>query len=366
MKKQLKFALGLLVSLAALYWAFKGVEFAKVWAELKKASVGWFALLVVATVYSQLVRAQRWDHLFRHLKRIELGSLFSSTMVGIAANNVLPFRIGEAVRGYSIARKEGLPFTTCFTTVVLERIFDMLTVLGLLAVMLMVVEVPEAAGPQVTQAAQAIGVLAVAVVGGIVFLFFKQELMLRWVDKLLALMPEKAAEPLRHMVHAFIKGLEALTDTKQLLYLFGYSVWLWVTFAAAFAFAVKSFHLDANFGVPVVQAGFVTVLFVAIFVMVPAAPGFVGTFQAGCIVALSIFGVPKDAALGYSLLAHAGQFIPITFLGMIYFFREGISLSEVEKAGEPSPEAVEHEMEVLEKKQEEERDEEGDLKRAGS
>ena len=82
--------------------------------------------------------------------------------------------------------------------------------------------------------------------------------------------------------------------------------------------------------------------------MIPAAPGFVGNFQIGCVVALGVFGVPKEEALSFSLLVHGIQFISVNIIGAYCFVREGISLREVQAAEEPTPEQVEQELESLE------------------
>lgn len=338
MAKTVKVALGFAISAAFLYFAFRGVNLADLWEHMRRANYLWLLGVAVVSIYANWVRAQRWGYFFRHLKRIPPYSLFGSTMIGLAANNVLPMRVGEAVRAYSISRKESLPFATSFTTVILERIFDMVTVLIFLAVALRLVPIPESADAQIGGALRLLSVATAAVIGVIVFLFFKEELMVRWVDGILAHLPEKIAEPLHRLFHAFLAGLEALTDKRQLLYLFVYSIWLWSCFVIAFWCGAKSLGLDVTHDLPMIQASLLAVVMVAIFIMIPAAPGFVGTFQAGCIVALSVFGVPKEEALSFSLLTHAIQFIAVNLIGAYCFVREGFSLGEVPIAEEPTPE----------------------------
>jgi uncharacterized protein (TIRG00374 family) len=187
----LKVALGIAVSAGFLYFAFRDVELSDLWEHVRGASYPWLLAVTAVTVYFNLVRAQRWGLFFRHLKRIPPYSLFTSTMIGLAANNVLPLRAGEAVRAYSIGKKEDIPFATSFTTVVLERIFDMVTLLLLLALSLFLVPIPESADAQIGGALRLLSVVTAAVIGVAVFLFFKQELMVRWVDRCLSLLSSK-------------------------------------------------------------------------------------------------------------------------------------------------------------------------------
>lgn len=347
MKRTLKLTLGIVISALFLYLVFRGVDLSRLWDHVSRANGFWLLGAAGATIYANWVRAQRWDHFFRHLKRISVYSLFRSTMIGLAANNVMPLRVGEAVRAYSISKKEDLSFATAFTTVLLERMFDMVTVLLLLALAMFLVPIPAGADQQIATAVRILAIVSSAGIGVIVFLFFRQELMVRWVEACLGWLPDRAADPLRSLFHAFIAGLEALTDRRQLLYLFGYSLWLWIWFIVSFWFGAKSLSLEVTHGVPLLQASLLGVVLVAVFIMIPAAPGFVGTFQAGCVVALSVFAVPKEEALSFSILIHAVQFMTVNLIGALCFVREGISLREIQRAEEPTPEQVERELETL-------------------
>ena len=348
MGKALKVALGVAISAVFLHFAFRGVALGELWEHMRRASYSWLLGLTAVTVYSNWVRGQRWGHFFRHLKRISGSSLFSSTAIGLAANNVMPLRMGEAVRAYSISKKEQIPFATSFTTVILERIFDMMTVLIFLALALLLIPIPESADAQVGGALRLLSTAAAVAIGFVVFLFFKQELMVRWVETFLRLLPSRIGGPLHNLFHAFVAGLDALTDKRQLLYLSAYSLWLWTCFTIAFWCGLKSLGLDVTHDLPMVRAALLATVLVAIFIMIPAAPGFVGTFQAGCIVALSVFGIPKEEALSFSLLTHAIQFIAVNVIGAFCFLREGISFREVQAAEGPTPDQVERELEAIE------------------
>jgi uncharacterized protein (TIRG00374 family) len=346
--KAVKVALGLAISAGFLYFAFRGVELGELWEHVRRANYLWLLGVAATTIYSNWVRAQRWDYFFRHLKRISRYSLFGSTMIGLAANNVMPLRMGEAVRAYSISRKEGIPFATTFTTVILERMLDIGMVLVVLALALFLVPIPDHMDAQVGGAMRFLSAFTAGMIGVVVFLFFKRELMVRWVHACLNPLPSRIAEPFRRLFHAFMAGLEALTDKRQLFYLVAYSFWLWICFIAAFWCGAKSLSLDVTHDLPMVRAALLSVALVAVFIMIPAAPGFVGTFQAGCIVALGVFGIPKGEALSFSLLTHAIQFISVNIIGAYCFVSEGISFREVQQVEEPTPEQVERELEVLE------------------
>jgi len=102
----LKFWLGLLISSAFLYVAFRNVDVGLIFLSIKSASLPFVILGVVLTVIFYLIRALRWFHLLEPIKRIGLSSLFSSTVIGFAANCVLPARLGEFIRASYIGRME--------------------------------------------------------------------------------------------------------------------------------------------------------------------------------------------------------------------------------------------------------------------
>jgi uncharacterized membrane protein YbhN (UPF0104 family) len=66
----------------------------------------------------------------------------------------------------------------------------------------------------------------------------------------------------------------------------------------------------------------VILVVVNISIMLPAAPGYVGTFHLACQQAVTLFGVSGSKALSFALILHISNFIPITLVGFYYFYRE--------------------------------------------
>ncbi len=347
-KRYLQLAAGIAVSALFLWVVTRDVLMAEVWQAMRSAKPGWLVLVAGVSVLSVYARAQRWKMLFAHLRPVATRTLFASQALGYAANAVLPLRAGEAVKAYSIARKEKLPLSTAFATVVLERVFDLVTVGALLAIAIILVPIPESAGPQVTGAVRLLGAVAGLVTALILALILFQDVSLRWLDRFIDRFPKRIGAPVGATVHSFVDGLHALTDLRQLLTLLLTSAYVWATLAAPFALVAVAMGMDVGYDVPVLRLAIVATALVAVFVMIPAAPGFVGTFQAGCIVALSIFGVPKSEALGYALLVHALTLVPPTLLGFGFLAAEGVRLRDVTSApahatsaGSPSADTVE-------------------------
>src|SRR6266550_1138431 len=128
--------IGLAISVALLAWVLSKSHPDKVWEYAKHAN-GWLLLLtiVVATVTFP-VRAIRWRLILRDAdgRPFPWMPLWHATTIGFMANNLLPARAGEFARAYVASRQLPVRFTTSLGSIAVERVFDALVMLGLMAV----------------------------------------------------------------------------------------------------------------------------------------------------------------------------------------------------------------------------------------
>ncbi|MEM7676241.1 MAG: lysylphosphatidylglycerol synthase transmembrane domain-containing protein, partial [Myxococcota bacterium] len=119
---------GVALSAVLLYWILTTFDLAKAAEVISKAHVGW--LLASAVVYGGLftLRGWRWALLLRPIKAVSAMRCFEVFTIGFMANNILPARLGDVARAYVLARQARLPTASSFSSVMLERIFDGLTV----------------------------------------------------------------------------------------------------------------------------------------------------------------------------------------------------------------------------------------------
>ena len=124
-----QFWLGIAVSAAFLLWALQGLDLKQVWEDLQHGNYLWLIPSVAVYFLAVLVRTWRWDYLLRPLKRIAIRRLFPVVVIGYMGNNIFPFRIGELLRAYVLKRNEDVSISSSLATIVVERIFDGLTML---------------------------------------------------------------------------------------------------------------------------------------------------------------------------------------------------------------------------------------------
>ncbi len=91
--------------------------------------------------------------------------------------------------------------------------------------------------------------------------------------------------------------------------------------------------------------GLVVTVFIALGMSLPASPGFIGIIQAAIVTALYVLVIDnrmtfESDTLACGMALHATQFIPITIIGMIYFWKEHLSFKEISSVQEEESQEV--------------------------
>ena len=309
---------GGIFTLVALYIAFRGIHYRDVLETLGETKYWWSVPVLGGTILSIWIRAYRWKVMLEPIQDVPTSRVYAATMIGFMANNILPMRLGELVRAYSLGRTSGISKSSAFATIVVERAFDLLAILFFLGVMLL--RYSFARWVQVT------GYIALASCLGMflvmVLLRWKREATMRVFHALVRHLPDSIEERLVGLMHRFLDGLEILARGNRLLWVTVLSVATWLAVALSYYFTFLAFDLTLP-----LHASIVLVVVTALAVMLPSGPGFVGTFEMGAKYGMLLFGVEAKVALSYALFYHAVQFFPITLLGFYHLWRENFSLA---------------------------------------
>src|SRR4051812_16335096 len=198
MPSRLRAALVLALTAGLLAYFLRGVDLSAVWAETRHAD-GRLLLLAVGVVMANYVlRALRWQYLLAPIGRTHFSTAFQTTVIGFAASFLLPARAGEVLRPYLLARREKLPPTAAFATIILERLLDLVTVLLLFGVFVLLVDPATLSGDPALYARVKMGGLlaaAASMVGLAVFfaLAGHPERLGQWALKIERVLPPKPA-----------------------------------------------------------------------------------------------------------------------------------------------------------------------------
>ena len=316
------------ISLAFLDLVFAGLPLDQVGAELAGANYWMVIPSMIALAIHLVLRIYRWQWLLKPMGEIPFGPAFRAGMIGIGGNMVLPARAGEFLRAYTIGRSCEISKTGAFATLVVERIFDGLTVL-LFLVLLFVFGVRD---PKLQPYAVAATTFYAIAVAGIIGFILWRNLFERLINRLL---PAQFAGKLLGLIDGFATGLESLRDVKQLTMVTLLSIVGW-------AFIPLSFYpilLAFDYGVPLPFFAAVLLLpMVAFGLMIPGAPGGVGPFEWFGKLALvisfqvagtTLTGSQEAVAAAAVVLVHITQAAPEALLGLWAFFKEGLTTQDL-------------------------------------
>jgi uncharacterized protein (TIRG00374 family) len=315
--------LGLAVTAVLLWVAFRGVDTRDVMRQLGGVRTAWLVPLLASVVLRFWLVALRWQLLLDPVKRVHVHRLFGITMIGFMANNVLPARLGEFVRAYALGRSEALPASVPFATIVVERLFDgFALLLFLVGGFLFLRPAPWLVWSAVATCALYVGVLAALCL-----------LRAGWgtarLEGTLDRLPARLAEPARRLAGSFRVGLQILGNAPALGLSAGLSLVIWGVNAAGLQATFAAFSLDLP-----LHAGFLVLAVIAVALVLPSAPGYVGPLQVGAVHGLGLYGLPADTALSVSIVYHVVTYVPVTLAGLLYLGAFNLTLGELRAAGE--------------------------------
>jgi uncharacterized protein (TIRG00374 family) len=305
-----------LVCVGLLAWK---VDLHELGVALASANYLWVAPAVGCTLLSYTLRTVRWGRILRPIRRLSFGTLLPVLAIGFMANNLLPARMGELVRAYSLGRKTGLSKSLGLATILLERLFDGVTLVIALGLVALLFPLPDW-GRQVGYVA---GAIFLVIAAASLFLLINEELALRLVSDLLRPFPNSLGARVQARASSFVAGLRVLRNGKDMLIIAGWSLVIWSVETTTYWFVLRSVHVSIATASPLVAALLLMVT-VNLGTLIPSAPGYIGAFQFFGVLALSAFGVPAGVALAVAIVAHAAQWITVTAGGLLFVARESL------------------------------------------
>jgi glycosyltransferase 2 family protein len=326
--KRWQFWIGVLISVAFMYIALRGLHLEDLGEALRGANYWWLLPGVAVYFVGVWARAWRWHYLLRPVKAISTRSMFPVVAIGYMGNNIYPVRAGEVLRAVVLKRREGVAVSASLATIIVERIFD-----GVVMLAFVFLNLPELA--RLTADSGFIGnIQTVALVGSAAFMgallvflvaaMFPERSHSVVRSFVLRLFPQRFHEKVLGLAERFLGGLESLRSPREALMVFITSVVIWLLETGKYWFVMHAFPgIDVSFFALMLMNGIVNLA-----TTIPSAPGYVGTFDAPGIAVLVAYGVERALAAGYTLVLHVSLWLPITALGAYYLAQEGVKWKE--------------------------------------
>lgn len=320
--------LGIALSGVLLYVIATQFDLPEAIRAIRMADPFWLGLSAAAYASLFLLRGYRWSLLLRPIKPVPSRTATEVFLIGFMANNLLPARLGDVARAFVLARREQVPASATFSNVMLERIFDGLTVVGILCAVLLF-------HPPATGAAwvRPVGIGMAALFSGAllaaVLIAWSEAQVVRLARFFLGWLPAEILARILQLIAKLGRGLHTLRSARQTGSVLGLSLLVWSLEILVYLLLQNAFGMQ----VPILGMALVMSI-LTLGLTAPSAPGFIGVFEGLVIVGVTLFGVDASLATAFAITLHLIHYIPGTLLGLAFAWSSGLRLGELRSAGE--------------------------------
>lgn len=313
--------------MGALYLAFQGFDMGAVWAALGDIQWGWFVLMIVPYAITFLAKVWRWRVLFYPDEdRAPFSLLFSSLMISYIP---LPFRLGEVARGVVASARSGIPAPRVFSTILVEKVLDVLTLLLLLGVSLPFVSL---SGAIDQNALILLGVVVLAAALLLLVLILRPDLARRLVGVIAKRLPARLAPRITEGAEHALQGLAPLSNPRVSVKVGLWSLATWMVNILTVYLMLFAFNISV--ALPVAA---ILVVVTNLSMAIPSAPGYVGVFEGAAVLVLTTLGQPTTSSQAFAIIYHFVGLVPVAVLGIISAFQQGINFASLGNTGQPAP-----------------------------
>jgi uncharacterized protein (TIRG00374 family) len=347
LKKARQLLIGLAIAVGALYYTLRNISMDELVDSFKDADLIYILPAIGLTLLSYVTRAYRWQILLHPFKEIPIRDIYAPLMIGFMGN-ILPARAGEFLRAYLMGKKHGITFAGAFSTIIVERLFDLI-ILMMLFVWVFVVKV-DMFDPQLTFSGVSVQTMltgfgkfcALLVIGLLTFMFllaYKEEWVKTCIGWLAKPLPDKWREKIFFMVGEFALGCKIIRDPGALAKIIIFSALTWFCLTATYYPLYFAFDLHEKS----LESLLLLTVMVCVLITVLPTPAFLGSFNAGVLIALhEIKGEAEVTAVSFGMVAWAVGFITLICVGLFFVFKEHMSVQSLMKAEEEAEEELEH------------------------
>ncbi len=316
-------------SIGLLIWTLRELDIAQIFAVLAGAKYAWIMPAVAVYFCAVWIRTLRWRILLKPIKRISLSKLFPIICIGYMGNNVYPARAGEILRAYILKEREDYPISSSFMTIVVERIFDGIVVLAFVFFTFpLLTSLIGGDVDLITRWAVVLTVIFSLVLIFLVLLVLLPGLtqkIFQWVEK--KILPAKWRGKAAEVFSKLIKGLESLRSPKEAALVLLTTIVIWLVETCTYWLVAQAFSLDLSFYALMMLNGAIN-----LFTLIPAAPGYFGTFELAGKTLVSAYRIAADIATGFILILHVTLWLPITLVGAIFLFWNGFGIRKARES----------------------------------
>ena len=302
------FVFGLAVSLFFGYLAVRDIRPADTWQAFVDTDYVWLVPGTALFGLAFVVRAVRWQALFTPARRPPLWPVVQSLFVGYLANNLLPVRAGEAARVVALNKLSRTSVAESTATVLVERAFDVLSLLLLL--FLMLPWLPQITWMQTAALLALFLLVALAILAGVFMRYGDRPLhfLVRPLGRFSFLPRDSIARAPANFLH----GMAGILNARVGFIAFAWTTLSWLVLGVSFWCLMEAFHLELS---PL--AGLLVVIAIGLAMILPSSPAALGVFEGATVLVLAAYSIDSSTALSYALVLHAMNFLPFIVVALL-------------------------------------------------
>jgi uncharacterized membrane protein YbhN (UPF0104 family) len=314
---------GIAVGVVFLWLALRGVDFGAVASSFARARWALIPPFLAALFLYYWLKAMRWRLLLVPLRQMTAGRLFPPIMIGYAGSMLLPMQLGELVRAFVASRQNALPATPVLSSILLERLFDLASLLILVGLALALDSRMPTVVLTTGYALGAAGLVLMAAAG----------LYIAWTERVVALtrrltgfLPTRWRTVLIDQVELGARGLDAIRRPRLLLAVSAISLAQWAAMWVCIELSLAAIALPLPW-----SAAFVVLASTVIGVTLPTSPGYIGSIQLAYALALQPYAIDPADAFAASLFFHVLANASVIAVGLYCLRQTGYSLARLQR-----------------------------------
>ena len=322
--------LGVLIGLGCVAILLRQVDLKQSWNALGRLN-GPYMLVPLAVFFVNLpLRAWRWRLIFPAAWRPSLGACLTVLGIGNMANFLLPGRAGDLARCVLVGRAGSLSESSrTLATLAVEKVLDGLALVGMVLFSVWALHPPH----WVLELLR----VAILIFGGalilLVLLRYQTRALIQYVRRAFHLVHlASLEEKFDGLLTSFADGLSAVSSAGQMLTLLLLTATIWTTEAAVIWGLARALGLAVSLKSAVVASAVL-----GLGLMIPAAPGGLGTYELFGTEAFKLAGIAASSALALTLVIHAWVFVANIAVGIFLLAIKGISLAQLRNRLEVEP-----------------------------
>jgi glycosyltransferase 2 family protein len=310
---------GYAIAVLCLIWVFHDVHIKELAGSIATIKWQWVAGAVVLDVFSYLCQGMRWRLLLHPIGRISTLQATQAIYAGLFVNEILPMRLGEILRIYLVSRRASARFAAVIPSILVERFFDAIWLALAFGTTVLVVPLPK----YLVDSEEILGFTALAATILFIYLVFRKK-KAGTADSKNAGPYWRPARWISNLLDKMAAGIRDIGRSRFLYSSFEISFLLLLGQILSYWFVMLAYGFELSF-----WHGAAVFLIVHIGTLIPSAPSNVGTYQFFTVVGLTLFGVNKTLATGFSVVVFLILTIPLWAIGLLVFTRLKLSLKKL-------------------------------------